>query len=194
MSTIKKGKYAKDKNIITTPKARLAFASLHEPREDYNGDPKYQATFLFDESEVDLSIMRQVAKDTLKAKNPKAVNGFDFDSIFRDGDEKDLDGYAGKTFVTTKANVDFPPVVFDQKIRKVDKDEIPGVASGDYVVGLLRPYAWQYKSKIGVSFGLVGVQLVEHGERFAGGKADVEGLLEEYPIDVDEIDDMDWDY
>lgn len=186
MSTLEKGKYNLEKNIFTTPKARLAFASLHQPKPDFNGDPKFQATFLFDENEVDLTLMRKIARDTLKNKNPKAE--LDLDTIFRDGDLKDgLDGYAGRTFVATKANPDYPPLVFDQKVRRIAEEEIPGVASGDYVLGLLRPYAWTFNKKVGVSFGLVGVQLVEHGERFAGGKVEVESLLEELPIDVAEI-------
>lgn len=191
MSVLKKGKFTLDKNMLVTPKARLAFASLHQPKPDFNGEPKYQATFLFDEDDVDLSLMKKVARDTLKNKNPKA--DFDFDSLFRDGDEKpELDGYAGHVFVATKANPDYPPKVFDQKKRVVAEDEIPGVASGDYVLGIVRPYAWTYGKKMGVSFGLVGVQLVEHGERFAGGKVEVESLLEDLPVDVDDIDDLDF--
>lgn len=187
MSTLKNGKWNVEKGTLVTPKARLAFASLHEPKADFNGDPKYQATFLFDESEVDLDLMRKVAKETLKNKNPKA--DFDFDTLFRDGDEKtELDGFAGTTYVATKANPEYPPVIYDQKVRRIGPEEIPGVASGDYVLGILRPYAWTYKNKTGVSFGLVGVQLVEHGTRFAGGKVDVDDLLEQLPIDMAEIE------
>lgn len=190
MSTLTHGKWSVEKGTFVTPKARLAFAALHETKEDFNGELCYQATFLFDESEVDLELMRKVAKETLKGKHPKA--DFDFDLLFRDGDEKtDLDGFAGMTYVTTKANIGFAPVVYDQKIRVVAPDEIPGVASGDYVLGILRPYAWTYKAKTGVSFGLVGVQLVEHGARFASGKVAVDDLLEQLPITVDEID-TDW--
>jgi hypothetical protein len=176
-----------EKGTLVTPKARLAFASLHQPKPDFNGDEKYQATFLFDESAVNLDLMKKVARETLKAKNPKA--DFDPDVLFRDGDEKGgLDGFAGMTYVATKANPEYPPTVFDQRVRVVGPEEIPGVASGDYVLGILRPYAWVYKNKVGVSFGLVGVQLVEHGERFAGGKVAVDDMLEQLPIDMEEID------
>jgi hypothetical protein len=187
MSTLTRGKWNVEKGTFVTPKARLAFAALHEPKEDFNGEPKYQATLLFDELKVNLELMKRVAWETLKAKNPKA--DFDFNTLFRDGDEKvDLDGFSGMTYVATKANVGFAPAVYDQKVRVVAPDEIPGVASGDYVLGILRPYAWTYKAKVGVSFGLVGVQLVEHGTRFAGGKVAVDDLLEQLPITVDEID------
>lgn len=187
MSTLKSGKWNVEKGTLVTPIARLAFAALHEPKNDFNDEPKFQATFLFDENSVDLDLMRKVAKETLKAKNPKA--DFDVDSLFRDGDEKpDLDGFAGMTYISTKANPGFPPVVYDQRVRKVSPEEIPGVASGDYVLGILRPYAWTYKNKTGVSFGLVGVQLVEHGQRFAGGKVDVDDMLEQLPIDMEEIE------
>jgi hypothetical protein len=187
MSTLTHGKWNVEKGTLVTPKARLAFASLHEPKEDMQGELKYQATFLFDEQDVDLELMRKVAKEILKGKYPKA--NFDLDSLFRDGDEKgDLDGFAGMTFVSTRANVGYAPVIYDQKVRVVAPDEIPGVASGDYVLGILRPYAWVFKGKTGVSFGLVGVQLVEHGTRFAGGKVAVDDLLEQLPITVDEID------
>lgn len=187
MSTLKSGKWNIEKGTFITPKARLAFAALHEPKPDFNGEPKFQATFLFDENEVDLALMKKVALETLKNKNPKEK--LDEDALFRDGDEKvDLDGFGGMTYVATKANPGFPPVVYDQKIRKVEPEEIPGVASGDYVLGILRPFAWTYKNKVGVSFGLVGVQLVEHGHRFAGGKIDVDDLLEQLPIDMEEIE------
>lgn len=187
MSTIKNGKWNLEKGTFITPRARLAFAALHEPKPDFNGEDKYQATFLFDENEVDLELMRKVAKETLKNKSPKAE--LDEEALFRDGDEKgELDGFAGMTYVATKANVGYAPVVYDQKVRLVGPDEIPGVASGDYVLGILRPFAWSYKNKTGVSFGLVGVQLVEHGTRFATGKVAVDDLLEQLPIDVEEIE------
>lgn len=186
MSTLTHGKWNVEKGTLVTPKARLAFASLHQPKPDFNGDPKFQATFLFDESEVDLALMKRVAADCLKNKSQKAE--FDPALLFRDGDEKgELDGFRGMTYLTTKANPDFPPRVYDQKVRVVGPEEIPGVASGDFVLGILRPYAWTYKSKVGVSFGLIGVQLAEHGTRFAGGKVDFDDLLEQLPIDMEEI-------
>ena len=188
MSVLKTGKFSIEKNILTTPKARLAFAALHQPKPDFNDKPSFQATFLFDPEEVDLTLMRKIAKECLKNKNPKAT--FDFDKLFRDGDTKpETDGYPGHVFVQTKSKPEYPPLVFDQSTRKVGEDDIPGVASGDYVLGLLRPYAWEYKGSFGVSLGLVGVQLVKHGERFATGAANVESLLEELPVDVDEIDE-----
>jgi hypothetical protein len=187
MSTLTHGKWNVEKGTLVTPKARLAFASLHQTKPDFKGEAKFQATFLFDETQVDLELMKRIAIETLKSKNPKS--NLDLDSLFRDGDEKEgLDGYAGMTYVSTKANPDFPPVVYDQKVRVVGPEEIPGVASGDFVLGILRPYAWTYLNKVGVSFGLVGVQLVEHGSRFAGGKVDVDDMLEQLPISMDEID------
>jgi hypothetical protein len=187
MSTLTHGKWNVEKGTLVTPRARLAFASLHQVKPDFNGIPKFQATFLFDETQVDLELMKKVARECLKGKSPKGE--LDLDTLFRDGDEKDgLDGFAGMTYLTTKANPDFPPVVYDQKIRVVGPEEIPGVASGDYVLGILRPYAWTYKNKVGVSFGLVGVQLVEHGTRFSGGKVAVDDMLEQIPIDMEEVD------
>lgn len=187
MSTLTHGKWNLEKGTFVTPKARLAFASLHQPKDDFNGDPKFQATFLFDEREVNLDLMKRIAKETLRNKHPKAE--LDLDLLFRSGDDKqDLDGFAGMTYIATKANPGFAPVVYDQKVRVVAPDEIPGVASGDFVLGILRPYAWSYKAKVGVSFGLVGVQLVEHGQRFAGGKVAVDDLLEQLPVTVKELE------
>lgn len=195
MELLKKGKYNLETNLLTTPRARLSFAALHDPREDFNGDIKYQATFIFDPDDVDLSLMRKIAQKTLRARHPKGK--FDFDELFRDGDEKEeTDGYAGNIFVSTKAKPERPPLILDQKLRAIAKTDNPGIASGDYVLGLLKPFAW--KLKAGVSFELIGVQLVEHGERFAIGNLSTDeimqrGLLSELPCEIEAYDDDDDD-
>lgn len=187
---LKTGKYNLEKNIFTSPVARLAFASLFQLRPDFGGKLKYQACLIFDEDEVDLSLMRKVAKETLRARYPKAK--FDFETLFQDGDLRpDTDGFPGNVFVNTNANEGHAPVVYDQQIRPIAEDDTPGIASGDYVVALLRPYTWDYKGKQGMSFGLVGVQLVRRGERFASGEVNAEELasmLDELPIDMMDID------
>ena len=152
---------------VTTPKARLSFPDLFEPKAfGKDKEPKYKATFLFDKN-ADLTEMREAVKLAAKEKwgdvIPKGIK-----LPFIDGNTKEMDGY--EDTIVVNASSKFPPQVVNQKCDAVtDKTS---VYAGCYVRGSLIANAWEYtegKSVMGrgVSFYLSAVQKVADGEPFA---------------------------
>lgn len=159
----------KSKPLIT-PLARLSYASLFRAKAPAEGaEPRFSCTLIFDEdaqSKPEFAAMRKAAAECAKEKWGDKIPS-NLRSPFRDGGEKDQEGYGpGKVFmnVSTKQR---PGVVSTQrdpetgKPMQIEEDEIK---SGDYVIASLRPYAYDQKGNKGVSFGLQNVQLRKVGE------------------------------
>lgn len=145
---------------VLTPKFRVSFPQVFKAEAFEDGDPKYAITMLFDK-DADLTEMKKAAEAAAKEKwadkIPKNLR-----SPFRDGDEKELDGYAGKIFV--RASSKSKPGVVDQNVKPiVDPSEFyPGCYARATVVA----FAYEAKGNKGVSFALLNVQKLGDGEAF----------------------------
>ena len=151
-----------------TPKFRLSFPSLFQKRAFDDDDPKYELTMLFD-SDADLSALERVVeiaiRDKWGKKPPKGIR-----MPFRDGNEKEYDGYEDTTFV--KATSTRRPGIVDLDLEDIiDPEEL---YAGCYCRASVVAYAYGgpgSKYKPGVSFGLRNVQKLEDGEAFDGGSS-----------------------
>jgi hypothetical protein len=125
--------------------------------------PKYSVIMLFDKAD-DLSDLKRIASAAKKAKwGDKPPAGLR--SPFRDGDEKDLAGYAGCVFV--KAATKFKPGLID-KDRNDIIDETEFYA-GCHARASLTAYAYDFQGNRGVAFNLHNVQKLQDDDPFVGG-------------------------
>lgn len=147
---------------VTTPVGRLSFPSLFTPTSfSEEQEKKFECTLLFPKDSTDLSKMKalcaEASKEKFADKVPKNLR-----IPFRDGDEKDLDGYKGHWYVKfTSAK---RPKLFDLALSEIiDPDEI---YAGCYVRVSASVYAYSKAGNNGVGFGLLGVQKVKDGTAF----------------------------
>lgn len=151
---------------VITPKFRLSFPELFEPKAFDGQAPKYSIQMLFDKK-TDLSPLKAAVKKAIVDKwgqnPPKGLV-----LPFKDGNEKDLEGYEDKIVVS--ASTKFKPQVVDQKVEPILVAD--DIYAGCYARAAINAYAWEYKNakgqvmKRGVSFNLESVQKLAEGERF----------------------------
>jgi hypothetical protein len=147
---------------VTTPVGRLSFPSLFTPTSfSEEQEKKFECTLLFPKDSADLSKMKALAADAVQEKFGDKVPRI-LRNPFRDGDEKDLDGYAGHWYV--KFSSAKRPRLYDLALSEIiDPDEI---YAGCYVRVSASVYAYSKAGNNGVAFGLLGVQKVKDGSAF----------------------------
>lgn len=159
---------------VVTPKARLAFPALFEPRGFNGAQPKFSCVLVFDKAAqetAEYQNMKKAAGAAAKAKfgdkPPKSMR-----SPFRPGSDKE--GTAGFdddcVFITVSTKKQ--PKVVDRK--KVD-GKFPVITDEDrlypgcFVRASINAFAYDNSGNKGVSFGLNNVQFIDDGERIATG-------------------------
>lgn len=164
---------------IVTPKFRVSFPQVFEPKAYQGQDPKYSLTMLFGE-DADLGKLKAAAKAAVVEKYGDKVPK-NFKTPFRKGEEKDhLDGYEeGITFVRATSTVE-PEVV--------DRGKEPLTSQRDFYAGcyaraIVVPFCYDTAGNKGVSFGLRSVQKIADGAPFGAGGS----LVDEF----DELPDED---
>lgn len=166
---------------ITTPTFRVSFPSLVKPSAMEGGEPKYSVTMLFPK-ETDLTQLRnaasQAAVERWGDKIPKGLR-----SPFRDGDEKDLDGYAG-TFYVRASSTNRVGVVAEDLAPLDQESDLP---AGYYARAIVTPFAYDKNGNKGVSFGLQAVQRVRRGEMF-GDRVNAMEAFEPLPVEDRDAD------
>lgn len=169
---------------LTSPEARASFPQVFEPKAVNGGEPMYSVQLLFQTKEtetskklglkvVDITPLKQAVADVLTAefgadrtKWPQKL-----ELPFRDGKEKDYDGYGdGVTFINVKSKMK-PGIVYPW--AGADGRPEPLTVQSDLYGGCiiratLNPYYWEYMGKKGVSFGLQNIQKVRDCEMFGG--------------------------
>lgn len=161
----------KDPAIITLPNVRLSFPHLFTPHAmEESQEPKFSATFLFDNVEhaalldrIDAAIDR-LALDEFKKK-------ITFKRCLRDGNEKsELEGYGdGKSFITASNKA--RPGVVDRRLNPIaESDGI--IYAGCYVNATIR--LWVQNNQWGkrVNAQLRAVQFLKDGDSFGAGPVD----------------------
>jgi len=148
---------------LMTPSFRVSFPSVFTPSAGFDGqEAKYSLVMLF-EKHTDLTEMKKAVEDCIKEKWGVKVPK-DLRSPFRDGDEKELDGYKGCVFVKASSK---------QRPGLVDKDLQPIISQDEFYPGCfaratLSVFAYEKSGNRGVSFGLQNIQKLDDGESFLG--------------------------
>lgn len=170
---------------VITPLARLSFARLFKP-EKYGdkGELKYSCSLLFDAT-TDLSSLKAAANAAIEErwgnKPPKGIK-----MPFKDGDEKDYEGYAGKTFIEART-VDKPGVVIGKDRTPVTNES--SVYSGCWVKASVTAFTYDTGANKGVSFALNNVWVIRDGEPFGTARKSAESEFEDADIDEDAFGD-----
>ena len=175
---------------ITIKEARLSFPVLWTPEQfQGEGTPRYGCALLIAKDDPQVKAIKAAIhkageekfgekwKDTQWRKGLKN-NGF------RDGDEKEYDGYAGHYFISAnRSEKQGPPKIVDR--FKGDDGRFVQLAESDG-----RPYGGCYvnasvefygDSRYGkaINCSLIALQYVRDGESFAGGSRFVEDDFED---------------
>lgn len=165
---------------VVTPKFRVSFPQVFEAKSFQNQPPKFSIQMLFDKK-TDLTALKKVVNLAIKEKwGDKAPKGITLP--FKDGNDKELDGYEDKIVVSAASK--FKPQVVDQKVEQIEAQD--DFYAGCYARAAIAAYAWELKEgkavlKRGVSFNLESVQKLSDGERFV--------KRSEASDDFDEVED-----
>lgn len=161
------------------PLFRVSYPAVFEARGFNEGEPKFAITMLFEKSaalkasplwKAAITAGTEKFGEKFKVVNNTWPKGFR--SPFRDGDEDKPDApeYEGKIFVRASSRADKPPLVVDQNLQVLTKENGGEEAfySGCYAKAMVTAFAYDVNGNKGVSFALIGVQKVKDGERLGG--------------------------
>lgn len=167
---------------IMTPKGRVSFPSVFTPRKPLNpaDEPKYGLTLLFDLKDPEVKAGLEKMKEFVisvatakwgpdKTKWPKGLR-----MPFRDGKEKDFEGYGDGIIFVAASSKQKPGIVYPW--AGTDGKPAPLTNPGDFYAGCfaratLSAYAYDKGGNRGVAFGLRNVQKLSDGEAFSGKTA-----------------------
>lgn len=148
---------------VLTPKFRVSFPTVFVPRAAMDGaEVKYSITMLFPK-DADLSRLKAIAKQAATEKWGDKIPK-DLRSPFRDGDTKELDGYAGMIFVAASSKMK-PGLVNGNREPIIDSGEF---YAGCYARATVNAYAYDRNGNKGVAFGLQNIQKLGEGTPFSG--------------------------
>jgi hypothetical protein len=160
---------------VVTPKARMAFPELLEPKDDLSGRTIYSMTLLFPKG-TDLSELKAAAEEAALKKWPKkdAWKGLKLQFPFSDGNTKGktdaegnfrvYKGYDDTTVLNVKRQAKNGPPVVVQANPHLSVTDPAEVYGGRWCRAQLNAFAYEHAGNRGVSFGLNMVQLLEHDE------------------------------
>ena len=176
---------------VVTGKVRLSYVHVFEPfANDEDDEKKYSCVVLIPKS--DKATLKRLDDAIQAAAEAGKHSKFDgkipanLTTTLHDGDEEaDLEKnpeYEGHMYMSVSSKT--KPGVVDQNVQPIlDSSE---VYSGCYARVQVGAFAYNYKGKKGVSFGLNHVQKVADGE-FLGGRSRAEDVFDE--VEVDEAED-----
>jgi hypothetical protein len=146
---------------------RGAFVNLFVAKPNPSGILKYGMTMLIDPTDPMLKLMKEAAQEAAVAKwgdkIPKKLN-----SPFRNGDDKEYQGFAGNIFVAATASEENKPGIVDAMTPPREITDASQCYSGAWYRCVINAFAYDKAGNIGVAFGLNHVQKVADDEAFSG--------------------------
>jgi hypothetical protein len=183
---------ATNKIKTVTPEFRLAFPSLFKKRAFKEGQTeKYEITMLFSKK-VSLKTLEELCNKAAVERWGKVPKGLKLP--FRDGDDKEANGYAGTTYAHAKS-------IYPVAMINSDKSEIveeQDLYAGCYCTGsiLVTPYEQKDGSAVvgrGIKFILRAVMKTRDGEPLFERSNAAEDFDNEAANDVSNFDSGDDD-
>lgn len=154
---------------ITTGKFRVSFPHVFKPQTTDDGGQAYTIVMMIPKGDTDtINKLKALAKAAAYEKWGKdAVEGkkVKLKWPIRDGEEKadQYPEYEGMVFASATNKKNKPKIVDKDLNLIVDESEF---YPGCYARASVKAYAWEWKTKKGVSFGLYNLQKVAEGEPF----------------------------
>jgi hypothetical protein len=179
----------KERIKLTTPVFRVSFPQLFEAKAYGDSEEKFSVSAIVrkDVTGKDRELLQAMYKAAEKLaiekfgeeafKKMRKLNQFKWP--FRDGEEKDMQGYGPEVIFFSLSTKLAPGVIGRNKEPLTEKD----VYAGCYARATVSPYHFDNKSK-GIAFGLNNLQKVGEGEAFSQRTTAEE--------DFDEADDNVW--
>lgn len=173
-------------DIIKLKSVRLSFAQLDKPKAFKPGqDPRFEATFLLDPSNVEhqaqINAIKEAAKTLIKAKWGEKPDGLQLCFGLAENNPKKsrYDGYAGMFYLVT-ANSNRPTIVTRDREAVVPGNK-QWPYSGCYVN--TNPTLWIQDNSFGIAIraNLRIVQFVDDGKPFGAGAANPDDEFERLP-------------
>ena len=152
---------------VLTPEFRVSFPAVFTPKASMDGGKsKFTITMLFQKT-TDITALKLAVKAALvekwgadATKYPKNLR-----LPFRDGTEKDYDGYGADVVFCSATSMQKPGLV-DQAVQAIiEPNEFYG---GCYARATVNAYAYEVKGNKGVALGLRNIQKLRDGEPFSG--------------------------
>lgn len=172
MSLMKATKNEATGNLLT-PKCRMVYPALFEPRSMKGSDnkPRYEVTLLVPKA-ANIDVLKAAAQEAAKEKFGADVGKIKLRNPFlRTGDYPRLGEYADDypTMIRANAKREFPPQVVrpDGRTPETDSSQVYG---GRWCRLALRVYSYAESGNKGVAFGLVNVQLLDHDDPIAANR------------------------
>jgi hypothetical protein len=184
MSQYEKAWYNAKTDEVHTPKGRMVYPNLLEPRAikgQEGSKPKYGVTLLL-KAGSDLEALKTAAAEAAKTKfgqKPTKIKS----PFLQTADYERLAEFkeAFPQFIRLSATTEFPPFLFGPDAQQF-KGDASDIYSGRWAVAAVRPYAYDQAGNKGVAFGLQRIQFLDHDEAIAGGRvATSEGFS---PVEV----------
>lgn len=184
---------------------RTSFCKIFEAEAVKKGDkPAFSCHFIFEDDDPQLKKLKQALRKVAHAKWGSENGDRVLKQLMRndrtclkngddklDSDEKVMEGYEGKRFISARSYVRPTIVNLNPKVPVTEEDGL--IFSGCYVNVYISLWAQtgQYGKRINAQ--LQGVQFVKTGESFGGGKpADpgvFDSLADEFDDDFTDFDD-----
>ncbi len=156
---------------LLTPKARLSYPALIRAKSMEEGqEPKFSCALIFDaeaQATPEFKALKAAAAAAAKAKWGDKVPS-NVRNPFRDGAEKDSEGYGPGTVFMNVSTKQKPGVVQNTPAGMQPIIDENDIYAGMYVMVSVSPYAYDQKGNKGVAFGLNNVLKVADGEPLGG--------------------------
>ena len=158
---------------LTLKNVRLSYVNVYEPRAMQGSDvKKYSLVALIDKG--DTEAIEAIKQGAANAMRNAGLTGITLqkvmDNLVRDGEEKDMESYNGKFFLSVKS--DKKPNLYkkvDGKLVDLSGDTNEEIYSGCYAMVSLNLHAFNVSGNKGVGAYIRAVCKTEDGERLSGG-------------------------
>lgn len=160
---------------LTTPEFRVSFPNVFSARRmdetDQNSKAKFSITMLFPKA-TNIDVLKIAVRNAVLAKWPdEAKRPKNLRLPFRDGAEKDYEGYGVDVIFCSATSTMKPGLVGpyggpDGKVQAII--EPSEFYAGCYARATINAYAYEVKGNKGVAFGLRNIQKLRDGEPFSG--------------------------
>ncbi len=162
---------------ILTPKFRVSFPEVFEAKSFQGGKPKFSIVMLFP-ADTNLQPMKDLAKRAI-AKKWGDKSPAELKTPFKNGNDKDYDGYQGTIFAG--ANSLYPPGVVENDANRTPITVRSEFYAGCYAIASVNAFCYDTAGNKGVSFGLQNIIKINDGEPLSGGES-AEAAFESIPL------------
>lgn len=187
---------------IITPRFRVSYPVVFQPKAMNEGDAKYSVMMIFDkeaQATKEFAAIKKNVLEELKAKWPKASKDImkeRYLKVFKPAEKcvnSDGERYEGceDGFIVLRAQSKFPPEVINQRKETIvdENDFYPGC----YALAKITPASFDLPTNKGITLYLGNIMKIAEGDRLGGVRSaandfdGVEAEVEDIAINADDV-------